>query len=125
MSKRDDVLKIVRTLLAQTRDGSLQWGTNDTTLDDEYVGESERFLYYVGSRDNDGEPPYSLQVWRLMPGLEEGKSENLKLLDVVSLGEFAAVQAPMQELVELVRLKRAGLNESLADEIMQDFSQPF
>jgi len=110
-----ELIQIAESLLARTREGALTWGTNDNCGDDEYYAETDRFGYYVGSRDNDGESPYRVEIWRTRPD-----EEDIKLLDAVTVNDYFDAQPAVKALVEAARQNLAGLRLSLLEEVEAD-----
>lgn len=118
MTTSSEVIKIARQLVSRTRAGALRWDFDGET-DDTFSASSDRFLYIVSTRDNDGEPPFKLQVWKFNE-LADGTNKNVKLLDVDTIGAFSTSNQAVSALLDAARLSSAGLTGSLAEEVLGD-----
>jgi hypothetical protein len=123
MTDVQEVIKIADSLADKTRDGVISWRRDPDIGDDNYFAETERFFYLLGSRDYDGDPPYTFQVWRYLKSEESTDDhKNLKMLDVVTTDQYVRAHDAVKGLIERARQNVAGLRDSLLDEVMRDLS---
>jgi hypothetical protein len=116
----NEVLSIVDAVLRQTRAGALNWAIADAGKDDEYTANSERFRYYVSSRDGDSQPPFTFEVWKI-----NAESKNKKLIEATSTGPDMDLGPSLSDLIEVARGQASGLGGSVREEILKDLGELF
>lgn len=112
MTQKDEAAAIAESLMAKTADKELTW--SDSFESDEYSAQTARFLYYIKSRDEDGQPPYRLQVM-----LKGGDSASV-VLEVMSNSDDAALGVAFRGLYEAAKRSYLGLTDSIANEVLRD-----
>lgn len=111
-SEMEEAVKIAESLLVKTRANEIEW--DKSPEEDEYRARSTRFTYYIKSRDEDGEPPYRLQVYI------SGESGNTKVLEVTTTSEDREPVKVFGQLYDLGKRASIGLKGSLSEEVMKD-----
>jgi hypothetical protein len=109
---------VLEKLLAKTISGSLVW--SDSSEPTEYKSSTDKFFYYIKTRDEDGLSPYRFQVW------SRSGSPN-KLGEEVSADFDGDVSHLFAELHERAFMSASGLTRELSEEILSDLddSEPF
>lgn len=62
-----DLIRVAEGVLSRTRAGEQSWQVFDSAVD-EYMTQTQGFLFYVHTRDRDGQPPYVFEVWKKSAG---------------------------------------------------------
>lgn len=115
---KNELGSVLDKLLARTDTGDLQWSESGEPT--EYKAESDKFWYYIKTRDEDGIPPFRFQVYR--------KSANpLKLAEEFSVEENGSLLEKFEALHARAFRSAAGLTRELSEEILSDLddSEPF
>lgn len=111
-----DAFEIIDALARQSESGRLEW-TQFGGSDDEYGASTDRFMYYIGSRDDDGLAPYRLQIWKHQV-TPDGKA--------MMIEEFEStvddLRSAIERLYRSARGKALGLDR-LKDDILRDLGE--
>lgn len=108
---KNELGSVLDKLLARTDSGDLQWTESGEPT--EYKAETEKFWYYIKTRDEDGIPPFRFQVYR--------KSESpLKLAEEFSVDQNQTLLDKFEALHARAFRSAAGLTRELSEEILSD-----
>jgi hypothetical protein len=112
----EELIKVVNGLSKQTESADLKWRLFGNT-EDEFTTETEKFRFYVGSRDDDGELPLKFEIWAVG---EKG----------IKIGDFLTSNIPsatgaIQRLHSVARASAAGIEGSIADAVLRDLGELF
>jgi hypothetical protein len=106
---------IVERLLERTKTGVLKW---DVFQGVEYTADTENFIYYIKSRDEDDSPPFVLELWKRVPRTTSGNT-SVKVAEIVTSSEGSPVNSPLEELYRNVKLVYLGITD-LKSDVLRD-----
>lgn len=109
--KVENLGSVIDKLIAKTLSRDLFW--RDAEEPTEYTASSSKFLYFIKSRDEDGLPPFRLQVFAQAMSLT-------KVIEEVSADLERELQGKFAQLHELAYRSALGLTNSLEIEILND-----
>ena len=116
--EENELVAIVRGLIDSTKMGTLVWQIYDDEGSAEFTGSTDRFVYYIKSRDEDDLAPYRFQIFK------KSESSGAQLvLEHVTRPESIATE-PIGVLFGTAKLSAFGI-KSLKDEILGDLNLPF